>query len=99
MRWQTKKQHMSKHRKKKRTHQPNTGQPSPRLICGWCGEAIQSGEESDNLYEPDEAYAGHIPTAMAYVHTAHMPEEDHPFYEQMPYIGFTGLPGDLADAR
>jgi hypothetical protein len=90
---------MSKNRKKKRTHRPGTGQESSRLICGWCGEPIRPGEASDNLYEPDEAYADRIPTAMAYVHKAHVPLEDHPLYEQMPHIVFTGLPDDLADAR
>ena len=71
----------------------------PRLICGWCGEPIRPGEKSDNLYEPDDAYKDQIKTAMAHVHKAHVPEEDHPMYEQMPHIVFTGLPDELADAR
>ena len=86
---------MSKNRRKKHLSQPS----DPLPICGWCGKSIQSGEESDNLYEPDAAYSNHIPTAMARVHKAHVPEEDHPLYDQMPHIVFTGLPDALDDAR
>lgn len=74
---------MSRNRKKKK-----------RLICGWCGTPIRPGDESDNLYEPDDAYADHLP-AMAYVHKEHVRLEDHPLYDQMPHIVFTGLPDEL----
>jgi hypothetical protein len=90
--WQARDQSMSKHRKKKRTHRPN-------LICGWCGESIQPGEESDNLYEVDEQWISQVGSAMGPVHKAHVREEDHPLYDQMPHIVFTGLPDELADAR
>jgi hypothetical protein len=36
---------------------------------------------------------------MAHVHKAHVREEDHPLYDQMPHIVFAGLPDELADAR
>jgi transcription elongation factor Elf1 len=69
-------------------------QATPRLICGWCGKRIDLGEESDNLYEPDDAYAEQVP-AMAHVHKYHVREEDHPLYDVMPDIVFNGVPESL----
>jgi hypothetical protein len=92
---------MSKNRKKKRTQNNSAGQesPRPRLICGWCGKSIRPGEESDNYYEVDEQWISQVGSAMGPVHKAHVREEDHPLYDQMPHIVFTGLPDELADAR
>jgi hypothetical protein len=86
---------MSKNRKKKRTSRPSR----PRLICGWYGGPIRPEKESDNYYEVDEQWIALVRTPMGPVHKAHVREEDHPLYDQMPHIVFTGLPDELADAR
>lgn len=67
-------------------------------MCGWCGKPILPGDESSHLYEPDVAYQ-HLLPPMAHVHKAHVSEEDHPLYEYMPHIVFTGLPDILEDAH
>ncbi len=86
---------MSRKRKKNKARPTaQAHQPRPQMICGWCGERIRPGAESDNLYEPDAAYE-HLVSGMAYVHKAHVREEDHPLYDQMPHIVFQGLPEPL----
>ncbi len=34
-------------------------------------------------------------TSMGHVHAEHVPLEEHPMYEQMPHIVFTGLPDEF----
>ncbi len=64
-------------------------------ICRWCGEPIAPGEESGNLYEAGAEAEAKGVTSMGPVHAEHVPEEDHPMYEQMPHIVFTGLPDEF----
>jgi hypothetical protein len=92
---------MSKNRKKKSPSQPNTVSQSSRQrsICGWCGKPIAPGSESDNYYEVDEQWITSVGAVMGPVHKSHVREEDHPLYDQMPHIVFTGLPDELAYAQ
>ncbi len=78
-------------KKRKRNHKPST----PRPICGWCGKPIAEGAESDNYYEIDEQWATLGGPTMGPVHKAHVREEDHPLYEQLPHMVFTGVPAEL----
>ena len=85
---------MARKKRKRGQYRPKHG---PRPLCGYCGKPIAYGERSNNLYERDAAYRDRIPTEMAYVHKSHVPEEDHPLYDQMPHIVLTGLPPYLEE--
>jgi hypothetical protein len=85
---------MTRKKRKRGEPRPERGQ---HPLCGWCGKPIAYGAESDNFYEAgDEWIAKGVPH-MGPVHKSHVPEEDHPLYEQMPHIVLTGLPSELEE--
>lgn len=81
-------------RKKKKLSSKQNQSSHPYKLCGWCGKPIQSGDESDCVYEIDVAYE-HLPFVTGYVHKKHVLLEDHPLFDQMPDIVYTGLPAAL----
>ncbi len=81
-------------RKRKKHNEAATPAPVPE-ICRWCGESITPGEESGNLYEPGAEAEAKGVTSMGHVHAEHVSLEEHPMYEQMPHIVFTGLPDEF----
>ena len=85
---------MARNKRKRSASQPER---RPRPLCGWCGKPIASGAGSDNFYEADQEWIAKGVPPMGPVHKSHVPEEDHPLYEQMPHIVLTGLPSELED--
>jgi hypothetical protein len=63
-------------------------------LCRYCGKPIRPGEESSYVYDPVQRPETQGITTHGPMHAYHVPLEDHPLFDQMPFIIYSGLPDE-----